>query len=155
MKFNKKIYLLNQTFGVYNLSQLTQLFKKDADYFYPAVDVNVNSTQIFVIFTSGIVDGSPQPITYKLCIIDQIPIIGRLIWEKIEPLLNKHRYLIQSAISYAPTSLTKFNLDLNYLGKLSSSLNVKIILLETPLPHPKLEFRSPGVVTSIVAFNKS
>jgi lysophospholipase L1-like esterase len=67
--------------------------------------------------------------------------------------LSKFRPLIQSRFAYTPVSIAKFSIELRKLAEISDSLDIFVILLETPMPHSNLEIRSPGILKSIKKFN--
>lgn len=149
-----EIFLLNRSFGGVEFNVLLELFNKDSKYYY-----NLNSSNCFdfgsiCIFTSGIVDGSPRPITYKLKILNKIPFLGNRLWNKIANYLHRYRPWIQSRFSYTPVSLKKYSVDLGKLAEVAKNLNIYVLLMETPTPHSRLELRSPGILKSIFDFNE-
>lgn len=153
-KSEHEIFLLNRSFGGIEFSELLKLFNKDSKYYYNQDKSNCFDFASICIFTSGIVDGSPRPITYKLKVLNKIPFIGTWLWSKTLDYLHAYRPSIQSRFSYTPVSIKKFSRELNNLVAIAKDLNIYVILLETPPPHSHLELRSPGILNSIQDFNK-
>ena len=153
-KSENEIFLLNRSFGGIEFSELLELFNKDSKYYYNQIKSNCYGFESICIFTSGIVDGSPRPITYKLKVLNHIPFIGNRLWSKISNYLHAHRPLIQSRFSYTPVSIKKYSVDLGKLAEVAKDLNIYVLLMETPTPHSHLELRSPGILKSIFDFNE-
>ena len=152
-KLQQEVFLLNRSFGGYKLHELLSVFRIDMGYYYDEKSINQNNSKTICIFTSGIVDGSPRPITYKLKKLDKVPFIGKYISVKVVGFLHKFRPIIQWKFSYTPVSLDSFASDLSELGNLTKNLDFTLLLIETPCPHAHLESRSPGITKSIREFN--
>jgi hypothetical protein len=153
MQYEKECFFLNRSFGGITFEELIELFRRDSAYYFDLNKSKDLAFQSICIFTSGIVDGSPWPITYRLKFLSRIPFIGSSLWKHIGSYLSKFRPLIQSRFAYTPVSIAKFSIELRKLAEISDSLDIFVILLETPMPHSNLEIRSPGILKSIKKFN--
>ena len=153
-QYGDVIFLLNRSFGGSKFGALLESFKMDSKYYHNVRNPDIFNFESICIFTSGIVDGSPRPITYKLKILNRIPYIGTRLWNKTANFLHKFRPSIQSRFSYTPVSINQFSLELRNMAELAKNLNIFVILLETPPPHSNLEIRSPGILSSIIEFNR-
>jgi len=149
----KEVFMLNRSFGGYTLHKLLSVFQEDMGYYHNNKSINKNNSKSICIFTSGIVDGSPRPITYKIKMLDKIFFFSKSISSKVIGSLHKFRPQIQKKFSYVPVSVSSFAQDLSKLGDLSKNLDLTILLIETPLPHKFLESRSPEITDSIKKFN--
>jgi hypothetical protein len=152
-KLQQEVIFLNRSFGGYKLHELLSLFKLDMGYYYDDKSINQNNSKTICIFTSGIVDGSPRPISYKLKKLDKVLFIGKFLSVKVVGFLQKFRPVIQQKFSYTPVNLDSFASDLSELGNVTKNLDVTLLLIETALPHEFLESRSPGITASIKKFN--
>jgi hypothetical protein len=150
---NTSVELINRSFGGINIKKTYLNILHDVQYFgRPTKDLT--GTKSIIILAIGIVDASPQPITYKLKKISIIPKIGPRIWGKLKIVLSKKRPQIQKIWSY---NTTKKKVFLKYLQKINYQLSKfnfdLIVYAETPNTHTNLEKRSPGISTSIDNYN--
>ena len=152
-KFGKEFFFINRSFGGIQFKELLKLFKRDSKYYFNDRNANDLNSQSICVFTSGIVDGAPRPITYKLKLLSKIPFVGPKLWGSIVGYLSKFRPKIQSHFAYTTVPINEFRIDLQDLAQISLNLNIFVILLETPMPHSNLELRSPGIIQSIKTFN--
>ena len=152
-KLQQEVILLNRSFRGYKLHELLSVFKLDMGYYYDYKSINQNNSKTICIFTSGIVDGSPRPITYKLKKLDKVPFVGKCLLVKAIGFLHKFRPIIQQKFSYTPVKLDSFASDLSELGNVTKNLDITLLLIETPLPHEFIDSRSPGITASIKKFN--
>ena len=146
--------LINRSQGGIKVDQILELIQRDYPYFYTDKDMNKNLKTV-IILSIGIVDGSPQPITYKLKFISKIPYLGIPAWSAIKKLLIKSRPSIQRIWNYTPTKLNKFRNKLKVIKGIFESYQGIIIVVDTPEPHPALRTRSPGIHESIRQFNSA
>ncbi len=150
---NTSVELTNRSFGGINIKKTYLNILHDVQYFgRPTKDPT--GTKNIIILAIGIVDASPQPITYKLKKISTIPKIGPRIWGKLKIVLSKKRPQIQKIWSYNTTNKKVF---LKYLEKIKYQLSKfnfdLIVYVETPNTHTNLEKRSPGISASIEIYN--
>lgn len=109
--------------------------------------------KMLVILAFGIVDCAPQPITYKLSKLAEIPFIGRYIWRVLSKLMKPYRPRIQRIWSYQRTSTNAFRRTLMKILVSISNPNCQILILSTPLPSKNVLSRSPGFKISIEKYN--
>lgn len=132
-------------------TEILNLIKRDAMYF----SLNEDSVEkMIVILAFGIVDVAPQPLTYKLKIIERVPIYGNHIWRLLSLVLKPLRPKIQRYLRYQLVPPPKFWKNLLAISHVISNTNCEIILLETPMPSQLVLKRSPGLEKAIVSLNQ-
>ena len=149
-----KFILINSSQGGIKVDRILELIQHDYPYFYTDKYMNENLKTV-IILSIGVVDGSPQPITYKLKFISKIPYLGVPAWSAIKKILVKSRPSIQKIWKYTPTKLNKFRNKLKFIKGIFESYQGIILIVDTPEPHPSLQRRSPGIHKSIRQFNSA
>ena len=132
-------------------TEILKLIKRDAMYF----SLNEDSVEkMIVILAFGIVDVAPQPLTYKLKIVERVPIYGHHIWRVLSLVLKPLRPKIQRYLRYQLVPPAKFRKNLLEISRIISNTNCEIILLETPMPSELVLQRSPGLEKAIASLNQ-
>jgi hypothetical protein len=132
-------------------TEIANLVKRDAMYF----SLNEDSIdKIMVILAFGIVDAAPRPVTYKLKIVERVPIIGHYIWRTLALVLKPLRPRIQRYLRYQLINSAKFKENLLAIKNVISNTNCEIVLLETPMPTHFVLQRSPGLKEAIESLNQ-
>jgi hypothetical protein len=147
-----EICLENRSQGGITISDVRKKILSDSHYLFPSE--NLSNNQKLVIVNIGIVDAGVQPITYKLKIINKLPVFGKHLWAVLAKVLNSSRALIQTIWSYSPTSPTRFVSELEKIISFLTQRNLNICVLLTPIPHSNLELRSPGFRENVAKYNK-
>jgi hypothetical protein len=147
--YSDAIYVRSR--GGITSKQILRMLKEDSIYLSHS---SKEYLRTLVIFAFGIVDCAPQPITYRLKIIQRLPFIGRVIWRLIRPTLIKCRKEIQGVLSYRPISPKRFRTNLIKMIESIENPRSQIIVIGTPIPSNFVLNRSPGFFESVILYNK-
>ena len=128
-------------FGGATSSDLISIMERDILYF-GFRDSAIHSEDI-VIFSAGIVDIAPRPITYKLKIVTKLPILGPWIWVAIGRILSPHRQAIQRIARYKLISYRRYRQNIRKISRSITNPNARILITETPIPSLQVCSRSP------------
>jgi hypothetical protein len=138
--------------GGYTSRDILRNIQDDAFYF--SFDRKVENGKSLVILFFGIVDSAPRPITYKLKIISQVPVIGGRIWGRFSKVvLQPIRPIIQKIWRYQLVSPANFRKNLNQMCKIFEQSDIKVLLCENPIPSSYVNIRSPGFDKSVQKYN--
>ena len=149
-----KFILENRSKGGIKIQEILSLIRSDYSYFSKTEFTQTNNENYtIVILAAGIVDGSPQPITFKLKLIGKIPYIGPHLWRLLRIPLIKFRPQIQLIWKFTPTNKKRFSKSLESIKKILQKYNGINLIIDTPIPHSQLTNRSPGIHKSIAKFN--
>jgi hypothetical protein len=134
-------YVYLRGFGGASSSDLISIMKKDTPYF--GFSEKASDSEVVVIFSVGIVDVAPRPITYKLKIVAKLPIIGPRIWLAISRVLRRHRVAIERIARYKITSYRRYRSNIRKVCSLVTNPNARVLITETPIPSLYVCSRSP------------
>ena len=152
MTKNLELRLENRSEGGATIHNTYKKILNDSPYFFPKG--NLSNNQKLVIVQIGIVDAAIYPITHKLKIVNRLPVFGKYIWFVLAKVLYKPRPIIQKMWSFSRTSSPDFEFDLEKIIRFLTKREVNICVLLSPIPHPNLEFRSPGFRENVVYLNE-
>ena len=139
-------------FGGATSSDLVSLMERDSTYFGFREDWS--ECDDIVIFSAGIVDVAPRPITYKLKVVTKIPVLGPKIWIAISVILRKHRVSIQRIARYKLVSYRQYRKNLRKISKIITNTNIRILITETPIPSGYVLDRSPYFRSNVEKLNQ-
>jgi len=149
-----KFVLENRSRGGIKIKEILSLIRSDYSYFSKTKSLQTSNEYItIIILAAGIVDGSPQPITFKLKLIGKIPYVGPHFWRLLRIPLIKFRPQIQLFWKFTPTKKKRFRKSLDLIKKTLQKYNGINLIIDTPTPHSQLAHRSPGIHESIKKFN--
>jgi lysophospholipase L1-like esterase len=143
--------LENRSAGGIAIRSLRLKILNDAHYLFPKG--NISNKNKMVILSTGVVDAGIHPITYKLKIVNKLPIIGVYLWFFLAKVLKPSRAKIQRMWGYSITSPKKFAKELDQIVTFLRERNVEVCLLLTPIPHVALDVRSPGFRQNVIKYN--
>lgn len=136
--------------GGATIGAIRSIFLRDAGYFRGQGGTTVS----IVVFNTGVVDAAPQPFTFALRTLSQIPLIGPRLWDYVQKPLIPHRALLQKIWSYRRTSPSRFRYIFNHMVRQVKRLEMHAISIDTPLTPVAMEARSPGLRESIIKYNE-
>lgn len=145
----RKVNLITRFMPATTAKEMQSIFARDATNF----GFNeVNSEKNIVVFSFGVNDAAPRPITYALRKITKIRFFGPKVWKILEIYFAKNKKAILKIGRYRFTRPRRFEA---YLRKsFQTSLGIhEFLLLTTPMPHTFLETRTPGFRNSVMEFN--
>lgn len=144
-----RVYPYLRGLGGATIDQVRKIFERDLSYF----SHTAKDTECVVLFNIGIVDSAPRPFTYHLKKLAGIPVLGPVIWHFLAPILHRHRTLLQRLSSFRLTSPRKFRELFDDMVAKAAKISDLVISIDTPLTPESLELRSPGLRSSITAYN--
>ena len=147
-----EICLENRSQGGITISGVRKKILNDSPYFFPKE--NLSNNQKLVIIHIGVVDAAIHPITYKLKLVNSLPVFGKYLWPILAKVLNPSRALIQKMWSFSRTSPTSFVSELEKIISFLIKRDLNICVLLTPIPHPNMELRSPGTRKNVAEYNE-
>jgi len=139
-------------FGGATSSDLISIMERDILYF--GFRDNAIDSEDIVIFSAGIVDIAPRPITYKLKIVTKLPILGPWIWVAIGRILSPHRQAIQRIARYKLISYRRYRQNIRKISRLITNPNARILITETPIPSLQVCSRSPYFKNNVERLNR-
>ena len=137
-------------FGGATSNDLVAMMKRDSPYFGFRGKGNIND---IVILAVGVVDAAPRPITYKLKIVTNIPVVGTHIWNLIGRLLHRYRPTIQKYLHYKLISFTRFRSNLVKMQRIIQNPELQILVIGTPIPSQYVLSRSPHFEENVKRLN--
>lgn len=146
---NDSVFL--RGFGGATSSDLISIMERDILYF--GFRDNSTYSEDIVIFSAGIVDVAPRPITYKLKIVTKLPLFGPRIWIAIGTILRPHRQAIQRVARYKLISYRRYRKNIRKISRLITNPNVVILITETPIPSLQVCSRSPNFKVNVERLN--
>jgi hypothetical protein len=144
------VYPCLRGLGGGTIAEIGQILNRDAGYFRS----QDSDTVSIVIFNTGVVDAAPQPVTYALRKIANIPKLGPPVWGWLQAKLTPHRALLQSLYSYRRTPPWRFSWLFDRMVKQAKRAGMIPVSIDTPLTPMSLERRSPGLRDSISLYNE-
>jgi lysophospholipase L1-like esterase len=146
-----EICLENRSQGGITASDVRKKIFNDSPYFFPKE--NLSNNQKLIIINIGVVDAAKHPITYKLKMVNRIPVFGKYLWFVLAKVLNPSRALVQKIWSFSHTSPSSFVSELEKIISFLTKRGLNICVLSTPIPHSNLDLRSPGFRENVVKYN--
>lgn len=147
-----EICLENRSQGGITISGARKKILNDSPYFFPKE--NLSNNQKLIIIHLGVVDAARHPITYKLRVVNRVPVFGKYLWFVLAKMLNPSRALIQKMWSFSHTTPTDFVSELEKIISFLTKRDLNICVLHTPIPHSNLDLRSPGFRKNVARYNE-
>lgn len=144
-----KVNLVTRFMAATTAKEMQSIFARDSTNFGFK---EVNSEKNIVVFSFGVNDAAPRPITYALRKITKIRFFGPKVWKVLEIYLVKHKKAILKIGRYRFTRPRRFEAYLRKSFQMSLGVH-EFLLLTTPMPHTFLEIRTPGFRNSVMEFN--